>query len=151
MSTTTHFLMKGLRGEKMHLLKKSLAILVLPLGLAACAGDDSHMSDSELASRISSDDIPATVEQGIQVLDELLSDEIIRKLVLCDRQPREDSCREFIINFRLPLMRHISNEWIRPSDSVLRSQMNQDGLTDPEVMVARIMRLYVQSHETTID
>lgn len=135
----------------MNLFKRLLVILVLPLGQAACEGGDSHILDSELTSRISSDNIPASVEQGIQALNEVLRDDTIRKLVECDRKPIVDSCREFNINFRLRLERHISNEWIRPPDSDLRSQMNQDGLADPEELVSRFMRLYIRSLEATID
>lgn len=140
-----------LQGSEMRIVKRLLAIVVLPLGLAACDGGESQMLESEFTSRISSNDIPASVEQGIEVLGELLSDETNRRLVLCNRKPIGDSCRDFSINFRIPLQRRISNEWIRPSGSAMRAQMNQDGLADPEEMVSKFMRLYIRSLEATIE
>ena len=125
----------------------STAIAFL-IGLSACNSTvDLGKVGSQVESKITANDIPQTVEQGIRELDDVLPDEVNRRLVLCDRQPKYEDCRDFNLDFRIRLQRHIGNAWIRPAGSPIRAQMIQDGLINPEVMASRFMRLYLSSVE----
>jgi len=117
--------------------------------IAALGGCDerSNYPEYKLVGEISSKSIPMSAEDAVLRLDEVLPAEAKEWLIGCDPHPANQACREFNVKFRLRLERHVSNDWIRPSESRLRNSMTEDGYTDPEDMASAIISMYIEHLE----
>ena len=127
--------------------------LIIQFLIVASMGCENRVSvpEYELPATISSERIPTSVDQAIQILDHSLSLEAKQMLVSCDLEPDTESCRNFNIQFRLRLERQISNEWFRPANSSLYAQFSKQGLSNPEEMVAEILNLYIRGQEAGVE
>ena len=98
---------------------------------------------------LSADGIPRGVDEALVRLREIISPQAQASFQRCAQAGTTESCRDFGVQFELPLLRQISNDWMRPTDSPLANSYRQSGLDNPEVMAAALVREFVESLQET--
>ena len=99
----------------------------------------------ELLDELSADGIPKGVDEAVDRLRQVIPPQAQASFRRCAQARTTESCRKFGARFELPLLRQISNEWMRPADSPLASTYRKSGTENPEIMASSLVREYLQS------